>query len=85
VSLVLGEAIERLVSETCETLICDRASVFLLDELNGELWTKAAKGTARTIRIPMDKGIVGYVATTGNPVLIEDAYKDSRFNKAVDI
>lgn len=33
----------------------------------------------------MDKGIVGYVATTGNPVIIEDAYKDSRFNKAVDI
>lgn len=33
----------------------------------------------------MDKGIVGYVATTGNNLNIEDAYKDSRFNKAVDI
>ena len=33
----------------------------------------------------MDKGIVGYVAMTGNTLNIEDAYKDSRFNKSVDI
>mmetsp|Transcript_6911 Transcript_6911/g.6769 ORF Transcript_6911/g.6769 Transcript_6911/m.6769 type:complete len:150 (+) Transcript_6911:186-635(+) len=37
ISLVLDEAIETLVHETCENLICDRASVFLVDELNGEL------------------------------------------------
>lgn len=85
VSLVLSDVIEKLVIETCETLNCDRASVFLVDELNNELWTKVAKGSEQTIRIPMDKGIVGYVAITGNSLNIEDAYKDSRFNKAVDI
>lgn len=84
-SLVLTQVIERLVDEICETLNCDRASVYLVDELNNELWTKVAKCSEDTIRIPLDKGIVGYVAITGNTLNIEDAYKDSRFNKAVDI
>jgi GAF domain-containing protein len=84
-SLVLTHAIERLVNETCETLNCDRASVYLVDELNNELWTKVPRGSEGTIRIPLDKGIMGYVAITGNALNIEDAYKDSRFNKAVDI
>ena len=29
----------------------------------------------------MDRGIAGAVATTGAPLNITDAYKDSRFNK----
>ena len=43
-TLVLNDAMERIVDETCECLECDRASVFMLDEQNEELWTKAAKG-----------------------------------------
>ena len=84
-TLVLSEAMERIVDETCECLECDRASVFMLDELNEELWTKAARGTANTIRIPMNKGIVGSVLTNGKPVNIMNAYADERFNKEVDL
>ena len=82
---VVSNMLDCLVDEVCDNLRCDRASVFVLDELNSELWTKAAKGASVTIRIPSDKGIVGYVATSGKPVNIEDAYKDSRFNKTVDL
>ena len=39
---------------------CERATVFMLDELNGELWSKAAKGVEQ-IRIPKNTGIVGHV------------------------
>jgi signal transduction protein with GAF and PtsI domain len=52
---------ERIVDETCECLDCDRASIFLLDEMKEELWTKVAKGSTKTIRIPFNKGIVGHV------------------------
>lgn len=82
---VVSDMLDTLVDEVCDNLRCDRASVFVLDELNGELWTKVAKGTSGTIRLPADKGIVGFVATSGKPVNIEDAYKDSRFNKTVDL
>lgn len=33
------------------------------------------------IRFPMDKGIAGYVATTGKTLNIADAYSDDRFNR----
>ena len=33
-----------LVDEICILLNCERASVFLIDEKKGELWTKKAKG-----------------------------------------
>ncbi len=33
------------------------------------------------IRFPMDKGIAGYVATTGKTLNIIDAYRDDRFNR----
>lgn len=58
-SMVLGESMERIVNETCECLECDRASVFLIDYLKEELWSKVAKGSDITIRIPLRTGIVG--------------------------
>jgi len=58
-SMVLGESMERIVNETCECLECDRASVFLVDYLKEELWSKVAKGSDITIRIPLKTGIVG--------------------------
>jgi len=45
-------------------LKCERASVFLIDEKRGELWTKKAKGQDTTIRVPKDAGIVGSVVKT---------------------
>ncbi|XP_064594905.1 dual 3',5'-cyclic-AMP and -GMP phosphodiesterase 11-like isoform X2 [Liolophura sinensis] len=35
-------------------------------------------------RFPINIGITGYVATTGEPLNIPDAYKDDRFDPAVD-
>ena len=36
------------------------------------------------IRLPIDRGIAGYVATTGQALIIPDAYADSRFSDATD-
>jgi signal transduction protein with GAF and PtsI domain len=82
-NLGLSDALYKIVEEVCDSLECDRASVFMLDELNGQLWTKAAKG-AETIRIPMTQGIVGHVVQTGEIMNIEDAYQTKIFNKKVD-
>ncbi len=57
-SLILTEAMGKIVDETCELLECDRASVFIVDAHKEELWSKVAKGS-KTIKIPMNKGIVG--------------------------
>ena len=35
-------------------------------------------------RFPIGKGIAGYVAQTGETLNVPDAYKDTRFNPAID-
>jgi hypothetical protein len=67
------------MNETCKILNCDRASVFLLDAKKNELWTKVAKGTG-TIRVPVDEGIVGFVAKSNDILNIYDAHTDYRCN-----
>ena len=46
--------------------------------------TPASTPESLEIRLPLNKGIAGYVATTGQSLIIPDAYADSRFNKATD-
>jgi HD-GYP domain-containing protein (c-di-GMP phosphodiesterase class II) len=79
----LDELLQLLVEESTTVLNAERATVFLVDRKNLELWSKVASGT-QTIRVPLDKGIAGAVATSGETLNIKDVYKDSRFNPEVD-
>ncbi len=77
--------IERMVHTASSLLSADRASLFLLDSATGELWSKVAEGEGvREIRVPAGAGIVGWVAQHQELVNIDDAYRDPRFNQAVD-
>lgn len=62
----------------------DRCSLWLIDEERNELWTKVAHGV-KELRIPLSAGFVGYSLKTGEPVLVEDAYRDSRFDRRSDL
>lgn len=79
----LDELLQLLVEESKTVLNAERATVFLVDRKKNELWSKVASGT-QTIRIPLDKGIAGAVATSGHLLNIKDVYKDPRFNPDVD-
>ncbi len=61
----------------------DRCTVWVVDEERGKLWTKVAHDM-QSVEIPIDSGIVGYAIKTGEKVIIEDAYKDPRFNPQID-
>ncbi|XP_078258532.1 cGMP-specific 3',5'-cyclic phosphodiesterase isoform X4 [Rhinoraja longicauda] len=79
-----------------EVIAADRYSLFLVHEdssnerfLVSALFDVAEGSTPEEasnncIRLEWNKGIVGYVAATGEPLNIKDAYKDSRFNAEVD-
>jgi len=71
------------VKSVRELLDSDRATLWLIDHHNGVLWSKVAEGIPH-IKVPMDKGIVGWVCTNGKTLNIPDAYKDERFNPDVD-
>lgn len=66
-----------------ELVTADRCTLWLVDAKNGELWTKVAHGIPE-IRIPYDTGVVGHAVRGGEPVIINDAYGDDRFNTDVD-
>lgn len=61
----------------------DRCSVWVVAEDYKTIWTKVAHGMD-TIKLPMDSGIVGSSIVTGHKIIIDDVYKDVRFNKEVD-
>lgn len=66
-----------------ELVTSDRCTLWLVDEKNKQLWTKVAHGIPE-IRIPCDTGVVGHAIQGGEPVIINDAYSDHRFNTDVD-
>ena len=61
----------------------DRCSLWLIDSETNELWTKVAHGVDQ-LRIPIGAGIVGYSVKSGENLLVEDAYKDPRFDRRSD-
>jgi response regulator RpfG family c-di-GMP phosphodiesterase len=67
-----------------ELVNADRCSIFVFDEDNEELWTRVAHGIVDEIRISAQKGIAGAAALTKQTQLIDDAYKDKRFNQDID-
>jgi HD-GYP domain-containing protein (c-di-GMP phosphodiesterase class II) len=84
--LELDKLLLTTMEEVAKILSADRCTVFLLDENKNELWSIVAMGIekGKEIRFPADKGISGYVATTGQVLNIPDAYKDPRFNPDID-
>jgi adenylate cyclase len=68
-----------------ETLGCDRCTFFLVDQTKREVWSKAAIGLEiAEIRLPTNRGVVGYVARTGRMLNLKDVYNDPRFDRSVD-
>ena len=66
-----------------DLITADRCTVWLVNKKNDTLWTRVAHGVDRLV-IPLSKGVAGFVAETGEPVITNDAYTDPRFDKNVD-
>jgi len=61
----------------------DRCTVWVVSDDDTEIWTKVAQGID-TLRIPKTSGIVGACIGSGQRLIIDDVYEDTRFNKAID-
>lgn len=82
--LDIEQLIPTIMKRACALLDADRCSLFLMDKTRQKLITTFHGGLEKSIRIDVSKGIVGYTATTGQIVKIDDVYQDSRFDQAVD-
>ena len=86
-SLDLEKTLQSVMAEARDLMKADRSTLWLIDQTKNELWSKVKSGDGQTLielRIPADRGIVGFVASTGETLNIPDAYQDPRFDPSSD-
>src|SRR5436853_7318741 len=64
----LSTLLDLVAREATRLLEADRASIFLLDRENLQLWSKVALGSEDIIRFDARKGIAGAAALTGKVI-----------------
>jgi sigma-B regulation protein RsbU (phosphoserine phosphatase) len=62
----------------------DRCSLWLIDPVNMELWTKVAHGV-EPIRIPLGEGLVGACVRDDHVLLVNDLAAEKRLLRQVDL
>ena len=81
----LNEVLTKVIEITTKETRSDRGTLFLNDPETGELYSRITQGDlVREIRILNDLGIAGSVFRSGKGMIIQDAYKDARFNRSID-
>ncbi|MGB9857973.1 MAG: HD domain-containing phosphohydrolase [Dictyoglomaceae bacterium] len=88
-TLRLKDLLNLIMFLSKETLEAEASSLMLLDEKNRKLVFEVALGEKGDIikqfKIPLGEGIAGWVAMTGEPIIVNDVNKDSRFARRYDI
>ncbi len=84
----LQSLLESIIQKCMIIMNAESASLLLLDNEKNELEFRVALGPkgkeVKPLRLPVGKGIGGWVAREGKPLLIPDAYQDDRFDKSFD-
>ncbi|MGB2869463.1 MAG: ATP-binding protein [Bacteroidota bacterium] len=84
-TLDLDKLLGLILEAATKSIEADRGTLYLVDPFKQELWSKVLQGSNMVeIRLPVGKGIAGYVAQTGETINIPDAYNDPRFNRDID-
>jgi len=96
IDLINNDALETMLEQLLaaftlkigQILQADRTTIFLVDEEREMLWSKVAQGQSDRqldeLRLPLNGGIAGHVATTGASLNIPDAYANNLFNPEID-
>src|SRR5271163_4093862 len=85
-TLDLAELLNIILQLTTRHTGAERGTVFLVDRERNEIWSLVGLGLDQhEIRLPISRGIAGWVAEHGETVNLEDAYADPRFESEVDI
>jgi HD-GYP domain-containing protein (c-di-GMP phosphodiesterase class II) len=82
-TLDLGRVLDLALVKAEEICHAETSSIWELDEERGELFFRVVRGRAageiRDLRVPLGQGIVGSVARSGEPELVNDVAADPRW------
>ncbi|MFH1739377.1 MAG: GAF domain-containing SpoIIE family protein phosphatase [bacterium] len=87
--LDLDTVLQKILSVAEDVMRAEACSIWLVESESGDLVCQIATGQVgdqvrQVYRSKRGQGIIGSVAQSGEPLLIPDAYSDSRFNPAFD-
>ena len=81
----LDDILTILIEIMSTELDAERSTLFLNDPRTGELYSRIAQGNfRREIRFLNTTGLAGHVYSSGQGVIVHDAYADPRFNRSID-
>jgi len=84
----LPELLETIMKTAADLLDARAASLLLYDEATKELTFDVVVGDSadqvKTLRLPADKGVAGWVLQNQKPAVVEEARKDKRFSDSID-
>lgn len=84
-TLDLDELLALVASRITEVIDADRSTIYLLDDDGQHLISRVAEGQGSAdIRLNVGEGLAGWVARTGERLVIKDAYQDVRFDAEWD-
>jgi putative nucleotidyltransferase with HDIG domain len=82
------EVRRRAMEAATRLMEAEVGSLLLIDDATHELYFEVELGKrgerVKEIRLKVGEGIAGWVAKTGEPVIVEDAQRDPRFSRKVD-
>ena len=84
-----GETLEQVMDNINRIFAPRNWSLLLLDSKTNELIFTLVTGSKnvkelQNRRIPADKGIAGWIASSGRSIIIEDVSSDDRFDQSID-
>ena len=87
--LSIGKLLTKLMGTTKKTLVADAVSMLLIDDKTKDLTFHISLGEAgeeikKIYNLRKGQGIAGFVAETGLPLNLEDAYLHSKFAPEID-
>ena len=81
----LDDMLAVLVDIATREMDAERGTIFLNDSETNELYSRVAQGNfQREIRILNNTGVAGHVFTSGQGLIVHDAYASEYFNRSVD-
>ena len=74
-----------ILAVASQELDVERGTLYFMDAAREQLWSRIASGLgSMEIRLALGQGLAGTVAATGEPIFLDDAYADPRFDPGSD-
>ncbi|MBP8988261.1 MAG: GAF domain-containing protein, partial [Spirochaetes bacterium] len=87
-SLKLSDLLTIILDTTKDMLKSEGCSILLTDPITEDLYFYIVRGGGDSLIkgeiVPKGKGIAGYVALTGTPLIVNNPYNDERFYEDID-